>query len=617
MLVKKIKIIFFLFIVCGFNGNLFSQVNFADEIVAEVDGEKITASLFQELWEMSPHLNAGSKNNSLSERINFLNTIVAYKLWNRNKDKYRVDTSAAYSTAVNEIEKMFVRDALYKKEITNKITITPEELNTALKKQERTLIVDYLLSPGEEGIKNYYKLLNSGYPFDSLIAVKNELTTRKEPIKIKFGDYTDPAEEELFSLKPGTFTQPIQFSDGYYIFYLRDEIKKVWSGVEEQAKEIQKAEDIIKKRKENVLYDSFMKKTLDGVKADVNRKLFEKLESGLVYAFKGKKSEKDNNSFITLSVDEYAKMENTFLIDELESGFISFADDTIKLGKCLRALYFNGLRMPSGDPVVIEKAFDTYIRNFIQMEVLYKEGLKNGLQYSPEVQKYLKMWSEYYSFETIKGGMLDTVEVTPAQIRKTYNSIYKDITENTFMRFDYICLQDSTRANDLSRAIKNGIVFDSLKTLSGQKIEGAFFSDNKKWISVSECGDYKTQLLKLEAGDSLEPFNYDSLFVVLKIIDKKKSKEMLGYASYEESYPQLKKQLAWEKLKNQITKRTADYAVSSDVKINYEALKKIDLTRISSMTIRFLGFGGQISGVPVYTPNYEWTDLLDVKTLLP
>ena len=58
--------------------------------------------------------------------------------------------------------------------------------------------------------------------------------------------------------------------------------------------------------------------------------------------------------------------------------------------------------MPSSDPEVIKRTFDTYIRSYIEMEVLYRKGLNEGLQYSAEVQKYLKMWSEFYAFETIK-----------------------------------------------------------------------------------------------------------------------------------------------------------------------------------------------------------------------
>ena len=367
MFSNKIKILLVFCFILGLSGNLFSQIGFHDETVAEIEGEKITASLFQEVWEMNPHLNTGNKSNSLSEKINFLNTIVAYKLWYHNMDKYSVDTSSAYSTAVNEIEKMFVRDALYRKEILNKISITPEELNLALKKQERTLVVNYLLSSQEEEIKNLYNLLNSGFPFDSLLTERDESKKQTEPVK-----------EELFSLKPGTFSQPIQFSDGYYIFFLKNVIKKIWGGEDDQKKEIQKTKDIIKKRKENVLYDNFMKKTLNGVKADVNRNLYKKLENGLVNGFAGKKAFEGKNSFITLSIDEFVKLEKIFSKDELESAFISFEDDTVKFGKCLRALYFNSLRMPSPDAVIIAKTIDTYIRNFtlINSAPVMKDSIK-------------------------------------------------------------------------------------------------------------------------------------------------------------------------------------------------------------------------------------------------
>ena len=617
MLSVKIKYVIILFFTTTALCNVFAQNITNNETIAEVNGEKISASLFQELWEMSPHLNTGNKNNSLSERINFLNTLIAYKLWNGNKDKYRVDTSSAYSTAIEEIEKIYVRDALYRKEILDKIIITPDELTSALKKQERTLVANYILTPEEEESKNYYRLLNSGFPFDSLMISSGRICNNGEPIKINYGDYPDPAESELFSLRPGKFTQPIKFNDGYYIFYLRNVIKKMWGSVDDQNKEKQKAEDVIKKRKEIVLHDRFMKETMNGVKADVKRDLFVKLEDGLLKSFAGKKAKEEKKSYITLSANEFTELENVFSSDELKSRFINIGNDTIKFGKCLRALFFNGLRMSASDTVTIKKTFDTYVRNMIQMEVLYKKGIEEGLLYSPEVQKYINMWSEFYSFETIRGGMLDTVDVRTEEVRNAYNNIYKNMTENIFLQFDYKCFADSNKANDGFDQIQKGKIFDNLQSSKDLKISNAFFSDNKKWIPISECGDYKDDLLKLEKGSCPKPFRYDSLFVLLKVIDKKQSKEMLGYASYDEAYPQLKKQLAWEKIQNKITKKTADFAVGAEIKVNYEEQKKLDMTRISSMTVRFIGFGGSVSGVPIYIPNNQWVDLLDSKQLLP
>ncbi|MCK9281297.1 MAG: peptidylprolyl isomerase [Melioribacteraceae bacterium] len=530
MLINKIKISLIIFLIFGFSIKLHSQNSFIDETIADIEGEKITTSLFQELWEMSPHLNTRVKNYSLSEKINFLNTIIAYKLWYRNSADYRVDTSVAFSTAIEEIKKMYVRDALYKKEILDKITITNEELNSALKKQGKTLVVNYLLAPKEEEIKNLYTLLISGIPFDSLLRERDEYKNQSEPLNIKFGDYPEPIEEELFSLLPGLFSQPIQFRDGYYIFYLKNVNKKIWAGYDEQEKEKQKAEDVIKKRKENILYDSFMKNTLNGIKADVNRNMFKKLETGLIDAFAGKTVGEEKSSFITLSIDEFIKLKKQFTEEELNDIFITFSWGTISFDKCLRALYFNGLRMPSSNPEVIKGTFDTYIRSYIEMELLYRNGVNNGLQYSDEVKKYLKIWSEYYTFETIRGGMIDTVKITEDEIRNAYSKIYKEMNKNTFGKTDSTCLEDS---------------------------------------------------------------------------------------SYENVHSKVKTQLAMEKIKYRITKKTADFAVRSKVIINYNVLSKMDLTNISSMTIRFMGFGGSISGVPVYTPNYEWTELLDSKTVIP
>ncbi|PKL88427.1 MAG: hypothetical protein CVV23_10415 [Ignavibacteriae bacterium HGW-Ignavibacteriae-2] len=617
MFASKIKTALIICLIFGLPGKLFSQFSFQDETIAEIEGEKITASWFQELWEMSPHLNTGNKNNSLSEKINFLNTIIAYKLWYRNNSSYNVDTSSAYSTAIKEIEKMYVRDALYRQEILNRIKITPDELNRALKNQQSTLVVNYILSTKEDEIQNLFKLLESGYSFDSLLAERDESKLQPEPVQIKFGDYPEPVEDELYSLIPGTFSRIIQFSDGYYIFNLKNIIKKVWGGSEDQQKETQKAEDIIKKRKENMLFDSFMKKTLNGVKTDVNRSLYEKLKNELVNAFASKKVSEEKNSFITLSIDDFVGLQKRFSKHEINSPFVFFTDDTVRFGECIRALYFNGLRMPSPEAEVIIKTFDVYIRNFIEMEVLYKEGLKSGIKYSHAVQKYIKMWSEFYSFETIRGGMIDTVNIAQEKIKNAYDNIYKGITENTFYKFDYACFSDSAASKSEYQKIMSGFGFDSLVKQKGSRIENAFFSDRNKWVPVSDCGKYKTKLLEQEAGGILLINDFDSLSVLVKIVDKKTSKEILGFKSYEDSFRELKKRLALEEINNQITQKTAEYAAGSKVKINYDALKRIDLTNISSMTVRFMGFGGSISGVPVYTPNYEWTELLDSKMLLP
>ncbi|KUO62991.1 hypothetical protein APF79_14515 [bacterium BRH_c32] len=474
MSIYKNKLILILILLVVLSNSFLAQVGDYDEVIADINGDKITASLFQELWEMSPHLESGNINNSLSAKINFLNTIMAYKLWYHNREEYNFDDSSAYFTAVGEIEKMYVRDALYRTKILDKIKIDSLELTNGIEKEKRTLEFNYIIAKDEEEIRNVYKLLNLGVPFELILSAREENSKQTEPIQIKFGDYPELTENELFSMAPNTFSNPIKFSDGYYLFYLRNVIKKIWISEEEEKKELQTVQDIIKKRKETLLLDSFMKDFLNKKKADVNRILFKKLENNLIEAF-AKKTAEEGANYISLSIDEFLKIENKFTKAELESNFISFESDTLKFGKYLRALYFNGIKMPAKDSLTVAASFDRYIRSYIEGELLYKEGIKEKLLYVPEVQKYLKMWREYYSFETIRDGMLDD-----------------------------------------------------------------------------------------------------------------------------------------EKMRFQITKKTAEYALKSNIKVNYEALKRIELTRINSTTIRYFGFGGSLSGVPIYTPNYEWTERLEL-----
>lgn len=504
MLIDKNKLILTLTILVVLSNSFLAQVGDYDEVIADINGDKITVSLFQELWEMSPHLESGNINNSLSAKINFLNTIVAYKLWYHNRDEYNFDDSSAYFTAVGEIEKMFVRDALYRTKILDKIKIDSLELTDGLEKEKRILEFNYILSKDEDEIRNVYKLLNLGVPFELILSEREENSKQTEPIQIKFGDYPELTENELFSITPNNYSNPIKFSDGYYLFFLKNIIKKIWVSGEEEKKELQTVQDIIKKRKEAVLLDNFMKGFLNKKKADVNRILFKKFEKYLIEAL-AKKTTEEGANYISLSVDEFMNIENKFTKDELESNFISFDSDTLKFGKYLRALYFNGFKIPSKDSLTVAATFDRYIRGYVEGELLYKEGIKENLLFTPEVQKYLKMWSEYYSFETIRGKMLDTVKIRSSEINK---------------------------------------------------------------------GDQDTSI------DSVSP--------------------------------ELKSQLTKEKIRFQITKKTAEYALKSNIKINYDALKRIELTRINSTTIRYFGFGGSITGVPIYTPNYEWTEMLEL-----
>lgn len=482
-----------------------------DIIVAEVGNDKITASGFIKLYELSPHLD-GESIDPMLEKVNFLNTLIAYKLWYQNKSRYNVDTSSTFITAKKELRKMFIRDALYRQEILGKINITPAEIANAKLKQEKKLFVNYILSRNEEESKNLLSLLDSGVPFDSVLSVREEYTYQKAPLEINYGDYNEKAEEQLFVLKIGEYTPVIHFRDGYYIFNL----KNIVFNQENDNDIYKKAGEVLKNRKEDILYDSFIKSTLNGVKADVDGKLFNILASNLIKEFSiGIKKD----SLLHLTISQYASIENNISPEEMNSAFIIISEDSISLKSFLHSAFFTGITMPASDSNTVFNQLNAYVKDYITKEVICQTGEKKGLGYSSAVQEDLQVWLEYYALETIRGRMLDTAIIT------------KEESDSLF------------------------------------RVEGK----NDPASSISNGNEIAT----------------------------------------------IKDKIAFQKVNKQIKEKTIELVLGTKVRINYDALQRIELTMINSFTRRNIGFGGTISGAPLYIPNYEWANYNQIKTPAP
>ena len=98
-----------------------------DKVLAAVGEIKITESEFLERFELTPQFGSHRKRLIDISKLDFLYTLIAEKLWALEAKNENLDQEKSYQTAVNSIEKMFVRDALYRTEILDKINISDEE----------------------------------------------------------------------------------------------------------------------------------------------------------------------------------------------------------------------------------------------------------------------------------------------------------------------------------------------------------------------------------------------------------------------------------------------------------------------------------------------------------
>ncbi len=149
-----------------------------------------------------------------------LYSIIAEKLWALEAESMGLDNSELIKLTYKAIEKMYVRDALFRQEILNKIQLSDDYLNEAFRRNNLVLNLNYLFSEDETVINDFYTQLINGVDFYSIFLKRPESKLQENPYQVSYGQMDKNVEDILYNLKPGEFTQPIKAPKGFYIFKL-------------------------------------------------------------------------------------------------------------------------------------------------------------------------------------------------------------------------------------------------------------------------------------------------------------------------------------------------------------------------------------------------------------
>ncbi len=583
------NIIFILFIIS------FNFIIAQDDAVATVGDIKITKQEFLERYELSPVIGKENIRNEISAKYSLLYSIIAEKLWALEAEKNKIDTLHSVTAPMDIIERLYVKDALYKKEILDKITITDEEIKNALVKFLRKLKLRYIFAENEKEINNKYYLLNSGYPFDSLYfsTVKNDNTK-----DIEFGMLDEAVENEVYKIPVGGFTKPIFWNNGYYIFYLVSETRNLF--VDTKGKN--NTYDLIKKkiteRKADVLRKEYTAKLFKNVNAKSDKKLLDLVAQNIFEIFKTKNANYDSTgAYYNLTPSEGILLELN-LTDQLSQYFIKINNKNIKLQKFIDDLIFFGLRFDSKDLNSIAIKLNNKAKQFIEDELLATEGYKQGLQYDYEVKRRVKMWKDNYLFNVYRSKFnLENTKYYSDSLNGN-NTIINIINKNyNYIKISYKNL-DETEG-----------IFNNLYTKDNAELINLYQNNNyiKLEIATQNSSQIESDLLEhlstLKANDIYGPITTKDGYSIIKLISVTADtvKSTLTSKKEIEEYAQ---NLAGE----QIAKTTALWAKKYGIKINDELLKSLKVTRINSYIIKMFGFGGRIGAVPITPPFYKWVE---------
>lgn len=573
------------------------------QVLARIGTLTISNEEFQTRYELTPQLFRENQRISEELKLEFLYSMIAEKLLAQYGDEIRLDTSLIVNKSLKYFEEMFVRDALYKKVIQEKAQSKTDSLISFYLYNANNVKMIFLFSDDENEIRNIYKLLELGVPFDSLYS--EQPMNQRDTLTISVGQLEENIENKIFPLPNNAFTSPIKMEDSWYIFKVLKRDNPIAVKSEGWENDFINSKRIAKERAEYSFYKEYMQNLFKNKEVKINAKILRNLSyhiySILVERFKQDQSSRNHY----LIVKDIALIEFQLGADSLAIPLAELENEIITVWDFLHFLKFENFKVDTLDYQFVFKALSNRTRNFIEYKILSNEGYKLGLQKTTEVKKQVQMWKENYYMQLVTAMFIDSAVVSDNEMIEYYNKSKNGYLQNKEVNILELITDSLETIEKVLSGIEYGTDFYELAKkyskdfiTENQSVESGFFSVNSK-------GEVGRIAAGMNIGEIYGPMKIQEGYLIFKLIAVRKDSISLQ-DNFKQIKEELGKELGYLKKQKSINKFISNLANKYDVDISTDLLQQIPVTSHNSIVYNYLGFGGRINAVPLLNINMEW-----------
>lgn len=584
--------------------SVIAQTN-SDKILAEVGPIKITVGEFTKRYEMVPHVGRHIKGREERLKAETIYSIIAEKLWALEAENLGFDSTDVMNFSFQVVKDMNLRDALYRKDILNKVTISQKTLSEAKRRSLIYLNTKFIHSTDESEIYSLSNKIRQGASFDSLLVTRDEYNIQKDNFyAVHFGQMTEQAEDSIYNLKLYEVTNPIKSPDGFYIFKLYSVENEIIEN-EKQAKNMEKnIKRVVEARANESEYQKFYKSFFPGKKVTSNGELFWSFSNKIINQLNKRRvlDSVKTGETVHLSSEDFIHIKNKFTPDSLSMPFINLDKEPISLKQFLYAFAFEGFYTNSRNPNKIRAQLNSRVKLFIEQEFLTRKAKFEELQNLPEVKEDIEMWRDNYLSTLYKQTLFDSSRVSDKDVADYYLKSKGQQKAQSLVNIIKINSDNLDKIQDIFKKLDKGIEFREI---------AKEFSDTSNvssgLVSYTSLGEVGRIAKGLNIGEVYGPIENESGFTVFKLIDKSEILEELP-KEFNDVKNHLKRELKAKKISSKMINNTVNLANKYGVSVNEKILYNIPVTNYNMMVYRYMGFGGRLLAVPLTPTFIEWVE---------
>ncbi len=600
-----------LFLFCIALSPVFAQDNSA--ILSEIGSEKITANEFKFRYELSPFVSHKNGWNKDSLKADFLYSLIAEKLWYLEALDKGLDRTEIFKFYFNPVRDIYLRDALFKKEVESAIIISPDDITQGIFKAGRTLKMSAFVSKDSSLIYQFHSMISKKtVSVDSILKLPQFVSIAQNPFEVELGTLMDEEVEDLlFSLKPGEFTSPINSETGRIIFLSKDIISKPLDLTD--SKTSQQIKQKIKERRAMHRTRDYIRELTAGITINIDETSFRNAADAMFTVISASvvngKTATDSSRILTDG--EFTSVKTILGHEGLKQPLFTLKTKTVTVWDFLANLAFEEHRFNLTNKKFLLQKLNKIVKDFVQQQILTSEAERQGLESLPGIQKEFVSWKQNILSQMLKVSFLDSTRVSDQEIEDYYRKDVLKDKDFLLVNLQLISVNNLEEIETILNSTGKDKSFDQIAKGYG-KTDPLVNENGETGLKPAIfLGDIGIIAAKLDLNQLYGPIKRGDGYTLLMVKEKRTMNDSLKI-EFENSKELLRGYLFQKKMNEFISKKTVQLSAKYNAKAYENRLKDIKTTDVVMFVHRLMGFGGRISGVPLLD---NWADFIDINEL--
>ncbi len=576
------------------------------DTLALVGSSVITERDLIERIELMPWEGKEKPKQYDSSKIKALNSLVAERLLAIEGKHMNVGSDDVSQLKVRGMEKMFVRDELFKREVKQKVTVSEFEIRDGLAKFAWQLHVAAVAVKDREAGDSVFRLLKKNINLSKILSTNgSDYITAVETVQVNYGGLDTLFQNAVYAMGRKNFTRPfLSQTYGWTVAVLIDRGTNPAYEKMNWADRRTRVDELIRMKRENIAAGRYYAKILASQKAKTDSTLFFMLAKELRSILIKDSVRHFTKGLFAIKSEDVDLLLTAFLSD-VQRPFVDLSERPLTFGEAIEALRNLRLGFPSLEVNSFYRALNSHLRIVVETELVAREGYRQNLQYSEDVKRDLQTWANYWSSRYLMWQVNDSVGISNDELISALQSSMQAIGSAYEVNIqEVLCDSLAVSMRVLTEYSQGSSLSDLAKRYSrraGWKDRGGI----SQFIPLNRYPEITCSAFLVDTGTVVGPVKTNDGYSIFKVLGKRSigGSEMPTADSVAIN---IRNNLLGKKRGRQMNSYVANLAKNYSVDVRYEKLSGVKIQPANMFTNRIIGFGGVIAATPVLYPNWEW-----------